>query len=359
MVRIFFFISDKLVFGDILMAITNRKIKHFKKMKRKNILILITRKLPEKIEKKLKEDFKVVFNKTDKKLSYNELKKKVNDVDVLIPCVSDTIDASIIKSAKNLKLIANFGNGVDNLDLVTAKEENVLVTNTPDVLTEDTADLVLTLVLMISRKVIEAQKKIIGGHWTGWGPSETLGQRINGKNFGIIGMGRIGKAVAKRLSILGVRILYHNRKRMNINDEKFYKAKYFDNLDMMIPQCDIISIHCPHTPETFHLLSKKRLRLLKKNCIVINTSRGEIIDEQALASLLFQKKIGGAGLDVFEHEPQITQKLLESDNVILLPHISSATIESRIAMGERVIKNIKVFSDGRPPPDLVNKIYYD
>ncbi len=326
-------------------------------MVRKNIVILITRKLPEKIEKKLKEDFKVLSNKTDKKLSYNELKKKISDVDILIPCVSDTIDASIIKSGKKLRLIANFGNGVDNLDLVTAKEENVLVTNTPDVLTEDTADLVLTMTLMISRKVIEAQKKLIGGKWSGWGPSETLGQRIKGKNVGIIGMGRIGRAVAKRLNILGVNILYHNRKRLSRTLERAHKAKYYDNIDLMISKSDIISIHCPYTPETFHLMSKKRLNLLKKNCIIINTSRGEIIDEQALANLLFQKKIGGAGLDVFEHEPQITQKLFESNNVILLPHISSATFESRIAMGERVIKNVKSFVNGKVPRDLVNKQY--
>ncbi len=326
-------------------------------MVRKNIVILITRKLPEKIEKKLKEDFKVLTNKTDKKLSYSELKKKISSVDILIPCVSDTIDASIIKSGKRLRLIANFGNGVDNLDLVTAKEENVLVTNTPDVLTEDTADLVLTMTLMISRKVIEAQKKLIGGKWSGWGPSETLGQRIKGKNVGIIGMGRIGRAVAKRLNILGVNIFYHNRKRLSRTLERVHKAKYFDNLDLMISKCDIISIHCPYTPETFHLMSKKRLNLLKKNCIIINTSRGEIVDEQALANLLFQKKIGGAGLDVFEHEPQITQKLFESNNVILLPHISSATFESRIAMGERVIKNVKSFANGKVPPDLVDKLY--
>ena len=329
------------------------------KMNFKNLIILITRKLPEKIEKKLKHDYTVILNKNDKKLSYNELKKKINNVDILIPCVSDTIDASIIKAGKKLKLIANFGNGVDNLDLVTAKEENVLVTNTPDVLTEDTADLVLTMILMISRKVIDAQTKLINEKWMGWGPSETMGQRIKGKNVGIIGMGRIGQAVAKRLNILGVNIFYHNRKRLPKSDENRYDACYFDDLDLMISKSDIISIHCPFTPDTFHLLSKKRLKLLKRNCIVINTSRGEIIDEQALAWLLFKKKIGGAGLDVFEHEPQITPKLLESKNVVLLPHISSATIESRIAMGERVIKNINFFAKSKKPPDLVSKLYYE
>ncbi len=328
-------------------------------MKFKNLIILITRKLPEKIEKKLNESYKVIFNKTDKKLSYNELKKKIKSVDVLVPCVSDTIDGSIIKAGKNLKLIANFGNGVDNLDLITAKEQNVLVTNTPDVLTEDTADLVLTLILMISRKVVEAQNKLISGKWTGWGPSETMGHRIRGKKVGIIGMGRIGSAVAKRLNILGVDIYYHNRKRLSSKLEKKLKVKYFENLDLMISKSDIVTIHCPYTPETFHLLSRRRLKLLKKNSIIINTSRGEIIDEQAIANLLFQKKIGGAGLDVFEHEPQITPKLLESENVILLPHISSATLESRISMGERVIKNISFFSKGKPPPDLIKKLDHD
>ena len=259
-------------------------------MNLKNPIILITRKLPEKIEKILKQNFNLILNKTDKILSYKDLKKKIENVDILIPCVSDTIDASIIKSGKKLKLIANFGNGVDNLDLVTAKEQKVLVTNTPDVLTEDTADLVLTMILMISRKVIDAQKELIEGSWTGWGPSKTIGQRIKGKKIGIIGMGRIGCAVAQRLKILGVGIYYHNRRRLNRNIEKKYNAKYFQDLDLMISESDIISVHCPYTPDTFHLLSKKRLKLLKKNCIIINTSRGEIIDEEALANLLFQKK---------------------------------------------------------------------
>ena len=324
-----------------------------------NFIILITRKLPEKIEKKLKQNFKIIDNKSDRRLSYGELKKKIQNVDILIPCVSDTIDGSIIKSGKKLKLIANFGNGVDNLDLVTANENNILVTNTPDVLTEDTADLVLTMILMISRKVIDAQKKLITGNWSGWGPSETMGKRIKGQNIGIIGMGRIGCAVAHRLKVIGGNILYHNRKRLSKSIEKRYSAKYFSDLDLMISKSDIVSIHCPYTPETFHLLSKKRLKLLKKNCIIINTSRGEIIDEQALAVLLNRKKIGGAGLDVFEHEPQITPSLLESQNVVLLPHISSATLESREAMGERVIKNIQFFAKGKAPPDLVKRPFFD
>ncbi len=341
-----FFLSPKEIFGVILKIKMNDK--NFKK-----VIILITRKLPEKIEKKLENSFSVILNKNDKKYSYKELKKKIQNVDILVPCVSDTVDASIIKSGNKLKLIANFGNGVDNIDLTTANEKKLMVTNTPDVLTDDTADLVLTLILMICRKINVAQQKIMNRVWTGWGPSETLGEKLQGKKVGIIGMGRIGKAVAKRLSIIGMEINYHNRNKHKSQIENKYNARYWSDLDQMISKMDIISIHCPFTAETFHLLSKNRIRLLKKNCVIINTSRGEIIDEQALADSLFKKKIGGAGLDVFEHEPQITQKLFESENVVLLPHISSATKESRIAMGERVFKNIDSYLRGKTPPDLI------
>ena len=323
-------------------------------MNLKKIKILLTRKLPDEIETKLLKKFTVVINKNDKKLSYTDLKKRVADIDVLVPCISDTIDASIIKAAKNLKLIANFGNGVDNLDLVTANEKKILVTNTPDVLTEDTADLVLTMILMISRRIVLAQEKLMSGNWNGWGPSETLGEKLSGKKIGIIGMGRIGKAVALRCKSCGIKINYHNRNRLNKLEESHFEAKFWENLDAMLCHVDIISIHCPYTPETFHLLSKKRLLRLKKNSIIINTSRGEIIDETELARLLIKQKIAGAGLDVFEHEPQITQELLDAKNVVLLPHISSATKESRISMGDRVITNIESFSSGRRPPDIVS-----
>ena len=281
-------------------------------MNLKKNIILLTRKLPQKIEEKLQKEYTVIANKSDKKYTYAELKKKVSDIDILVPCISDTIDASIIKAAKRLKLISNFGNGVDNLDLVTAKENNITVTNTPDVLTEDTADLVLTMILMISRKVLEAQKDLVNGNWSGWGPSETMGTRVRGKKVGIIGMGRIGSAVAKRLQTLGMNINYHNRKRLPTRLEKNYSATFFPDLNSMLSISDFVTIHCPYTPETFHLLSKKRLKMLKKNCIVINTSRGEIVDEQTLAAMLNKGSIGGAGLDVFEHEPQVSQKLLES-----------------------------------------------
>ncbi|MBS91580.1 MAG: D-glycerate dehydrogenase [Rickettsiales bacterium] len=328
-----------------------------KKDLKKNI-ILLTRKLPENIEKKLQKKYTIVQNKSDKRYSYKDLKKKIQDVDILIPCITDTIDASIIKAGKKLKLIANFGNGVDNIDLITAKDRKVLVTNTPDVLTDDTADLVLTMILMIARKILLAQKKLKNGSWTGWGPNETIGERLKGKQLGIIGMGRIGIAVAKRMKMLGMEINYHNRKRARKKIEKEFEAKYWNNLNEMLACSDVISIHCPFTPETFHLLSKKRLKFIKKSCIIINTSRGEIIDEEALANVLYDKKVGGAGLDVFEHEPQVTMKLLECENVVLLPHISSATRESRIAMGERVIRNIESFVQGKLPPDSIKFSVY-
>ncbi len=322
-------------------------------MHKKNYTILLTRKLPEKIENKLTANFKVVLNTKDKPFSYKELRKKIEHIDILVPCISDTIDSSVLKSAKKLKLIANFGNGVDNIDLITAHENQIVVTNTPEVLTEDTADIVLTLILMLSRKIKAAEEKLYMGKWYGWGPSVTHGERLFGKKLGIIGMGRIGSAVANRAKTLGLKINYHNRKRLSQKIESNFNAKYWKDLNGMLKEIDILSIHCPYTPETFHLLSKRRIKLMKKTSIIINTSRGEIIDENALADQLTSKKIHGVGLDVFEHEPQVSAKLLDSKNAVLLPHISSATKESREAMGMRVLKNIEKFSMGLTPPDKV------
>ena len=309
--------------------------------------------MPDSIEKKLSLKYEVILNKSDKVFTYKELKKKVSNIDILVPCISDTIDASIIKSARKLKMIANYANGVDNIDLVTAQEKKIVVTNTPEVLTDDTADIVISLILMLCRSIPKAQQILSDGSWSGWGPNKTLGQSINGKKLGIIGMGRIGQAVSSRAIELGVNINYHNRKRLARTIEKKFKAKFWPNLNELLMNMDIISIHCPYTPETFHLLSKRRLKLLKKTSILINTSRGEIVDENALASLLLSKKIFGAGLDVFENEPQVSPKLFEAENVVLLPHISSSTSQSRIAMGDRVLKNIEVFLSGKTPKDIV------
>lgn len=322
-------------------------------MKHKDLSILLTRKLPDSIEKKLSYNYNVIFNKSDKILSYNELKKKIANIDILIPCISDTIDSSIIKSAKKLKMIANFANGVDNIDLVTAEEKKIVVTNTPEVLTDDTADIVISLILMLCRSIPKAQQILSEGKWSGWGPNKTHGQSINGKKLGIIGMGRIGQAVSSRAIELGLDINYHNRKRLSKSLEHKLKAKFWPSLNELLMNMDIISIHCPYTPETFHLLSKRRLKLLKKTSILINTSRGEIVDENALATLLLSKKIFGAGLDVFENEPQVSPKLFEAENVVLLPHISSSTSESRKSMGNRVLKNIEAFLSGKQPRDKV------
>ena len=322
-------------------------------MHKKNFTILLTRRLPELIEKELIEDHNVMVNIKDKPYSYKELRKKIENVDILVPCISDTIDSSVLKSAKKLQLIANFGNGVDNIDLITANEKNIIVTNTPEVLTEDTADIVLTLILMLLRKVKQAETKLYHGKWDGWGPSITHGERLSGKKLGIIGMGRIGSAVAKRALTLGLKINYHNRNKLNKLTEDKFKAKYWKDLNEMLMNIDILTVHCPYTPETFHLLSKRRLKLMKKTSIIINTSRGEIVDENALAEQLTKNKIHGVGLDVFEHEPQVNTKLLESKNAVLLPHISSATKESRDAMGLRVLKNIERFSLGSNPPDRI------
>ncbi len=309
--------------------------------------------MPGSIEKKLSKQFNISPNKKDKPYTYSELKKKIQNVDILVPSIGDTIDSSIIRSANKLKMIANFGNGVDNIDLITAKEEKIVVTNTPEVLTDDTADIVILMMLMLTREIKQAESTLYSGNWTGWGPSKTVGQRIKGKRLGIIGMGRIGQAVSRRAMTLGLEIHYHNRKKLPTKTEKVFKAQYWSDLDKMLAMMDIVSIHCPYTAETFHLLSKSRLKRLKRKCIIINTSRGEIIDENELASLLINKKIFGAGLDVFENEPQVSPKLFEAANVVLLPHISSATIESRIEMGNRVIKNINDFVNKKKPQDFV------
>ena len=322
-------------------------------MHSKNLNILLTRKLPDSIEKKLSSKYKVFLNKKDKILSYNELKKKILDVDILVPCISDTIDSSIIKSAKKLKMIANFANGVDNIDLVTAKERKIVVTNTPEVLTDDTADIVISLILMLCRSIPKAQQIISNGKWLGWGPNKSHGQSIKGKKLGIIGMGRIGQAVSLRAIQLGLDIHYHNRNRLSKKTENTLRAKFWPNLNELLMNMDIVSIHCPYTPETFHLLSKRRLKLMKKSSILINTSRGEIVDENALASFLLSKKIFGAGLDVFENEPQVSPKLFEAENVVLLPHISSSTSQSREAMSSRVLKNIESFLIGKVPKDTI------
>ena len=305
---------------------------------RKKPLVIVTRKLPDRVETRMRELFDARLNLDDKPMTQAELAETVKNADVLVPTVTDRIDASVLsKAGDKLKLIANFGNGVDNIDVATALARGITVTNTPGVLTEDTADMTMALMLAVS-------------------PTWMLGHRIWGKRLGIIGMGRIGQAVARRARAFGMSIHYHNRRRVPAKIEEEIGATYWESLDQMLARMDIISINCPHTPATYHLLSARRLKLLKPTAYIVNTARGEVIDENELARLIEAGEIAGAGLDVFEHEPAVNPKLAKlarAGKVVLLPHMGSATLEGRVDMGEKVIVNIKTFLDGHRPPDRV------
>jgi glyoxylate reductase len=323
----------------------------------KKPLVVVTRKLPEAVETRMRELFDARLNVDDRPMSATQLAEAVKTADVLVPTVTDRIDRSLISQAgPQLKLIANFGNGVDNIDLDTARVRGIIVTNTPGVLTEDTADMTMALILAVPRRLAEgtAVLKDASRSWEGWSPTWMLGRRIFGKRLGIIGMGRIGQAVARRAKAFGLQVHYHNRRRLNEDVEQELEATYWDSLDQMLARMDIISVNCPHTPATYHLLSARRLKLLKPTAYIVNTARGEVIDENELARLVEAGQISGAGLDVFENEPAINPKLLASDRVVALPHMGSATLEGRIDMGEKVIINIKTFLDGHNPPDRVH-----
>lgn len=326
-------------------------------MSTKKPLVVVTRKLPDVVETRMRELFEAQLNLDDTPMSNARLIDAASKADVLVPTVTDKIDRSVISQAGHqLKLIANFGTGVDNIDLDTARNRGIIVTNTPGVLTEDTADMTMALILAVPRRLAEgtAFLKESAGAWGGWSPTWMLGHRIFGKRLGIIGMGRIGQAVARRAKAFGLQIHYHNRRRVHEEVERELEATYWDSLDQMLARMDIISVNCPHTPATFHLLSARRLKLLKPTAYIVNTARGEVIDENALGRMVETGQIAGAGLDVFEHEPAVNPKLIRSDNVVVLPHMGSATIEGRVDMGEKVIINIKTFLDGHAPPDRVH-----
>ena len=323
----------------------------------KKPIVIVTRKLPDVVETRMRELFDARLNVDDKPLTQAELVAALQSAHVLVPTVTDRIDKAVLAQAgPDLKLIANFGTGVDNIDLDTARNRHIIVTNTPGVLTEDTADMTMALILAVPRRLAEGTAMLKAGKspWTGWSPTWMLGHRIWGKRLGIIGMGRIGQAVARRAKACGLQIHYHNRRRLPEAIEQELEATYWDSLDQMIARMDIVSVNCPHTPATYHLLSARRLKLLKPTAYIVNTARGEVIDENELARLIEAGAIAGAGLDVFEHEPAINPKLLASDRVVALPHMGSATIEGRIDMGEKVIINIKTFLDGHTPPDRVH-----
>jgi glyoxylate reductase len=323
----------------------------------KKPVVIVTRKLPDAVETRMCELFDTRLNVDDKPFSQAQLVEAAKIADVLVPTVTDRIDRSVLTQAgPRLRLIANFGTGVDNVDLDTARNRGILVTNTPGVLTEDTADMTMALILAVPRRLAEgaAYMRDPATKWSGWSPTWMLGNRIYGKRLGIIGMGRIGQAVARRAKAFGLQIHYHNRRRLPEYVEGEFEATFWESLDQMLTRVDIVSINCPHTPATYHLLSARRLKLMKPSAYIVNTARGEVVDENELARLLETGAIAGAGLDVFEHEPAVNPRLLASDRVIALPHMSSATIEGRIDMGEKVIINIKAYADGHAPPDRVH-----
>ena len=316
--------------------------------------VIVTRRLPDVIETRMRELFDARLSVDDRPMTQAELVDAVKNCEVLVPTVTDTIDAAVISQAgPQLRLIANYGNGVDNIDVQTALNRGITVTNTPGVLTEDTADMAMALILAVPRRMAEGIAVMQSGEWGGWSPTWMLGHRINGKRLGIIGMGRIGQAVARRARAFGMSIHYHNRRRLSTSVEEGLDATWWESLDQMLARMDVVSIHCPHTPATYHLLSARRLKLLRPEAYVVNTARGEVIDENALARMLEAGELAGAGLDVFEHEPAVNPKLARSTRVVLLPHLGSATLEGRIDMGERVIINIKTYQDGHRPPDRV------
>ena len=323
-------------------------------MNQKKPVVFLTRRLPESTETRMRELFDARLREEDTPLAHAELCAAAETADVLVPTVTDRIDAEVIAAAGDqLKLIASFGTGVDHIDLAAAKARGITVTNTPGVLTEDTADVAMALMLAVPRRIAEGDKVARSGDWTGWAPTGMLGHRINGKRLGIVGMGRIGTAVARRARGFGLSIHYHNRKPVHSETEAELEATYWESLDQMLGRVDIVSVNCPHTPATNRLLTRELLSMMQPSAYLVNTSRGEVIDEVALADLLASRQIAGAGLDVYENEPDITAPLIGLPNVVLLPHIGSATIEGRLEMGDKVIINIQTFWDGHTPRDRV------
>ena len=321
---------------------------------RKRPLVVVTRKLPDVIETRMMELFDVRLNVNDQPMSRDQLIEAVANTQVLVPTVTDRIDADILShTGDGLKLIASFGTGVDHIDINAALKRGLVVTNTPGVLTEDTADVTMALILTVARRLGEGERLVRSAGWSGWSPTSMLGQRLRRKRIGIVGMGRIGQALARRARAFGMTIHYHNRRRVLPEIEAELEASYWDSLDQMLAHMDVVSVNCPHTPATYHLLSARRLALMREDAILVNTARGEIVDEAAMTRMLERGNLGGVGLDVYEHEPAVNPKLMKLENAVLLPHLGSATIEGRIEMGEKVIINIRAFTDGHAPPDRV------
>jgi glyoxylate reductase len=316
--------------------------------------IALTRKLLPPIEARMAELFDCRFNEDDHEMSGDELAALMQDVDILVPTVTDRIDAELLaKAPDTLRLIANFGAGVNHIDLKAAKAKGIIVTNTPGVFTDDTADLTMALILNVPRRLGEGHRMMRSGEWKGWSPTGMLGHRVGGKTLGIVGFGRIGEAVAIRARAFGMNILYNKRHRLPASVEEELGVAFEPDLDRLIAKADIVSLHCPLTAETDRLMNRARIGLMKPDAYLINSSRGELVDEDALIEALQRGKIAGAGLDVYTHEPAIDSRFLSIPNAVLLPHLGSATVEGREASGERVIANIRIFADGHRPPDQV------
>lgn len=323
-------------------------------MSPRNLKVVLTRRLPDAVETRMRELFDAELNLTDAPMDRAALEAAVARAEVLVPTITDVIDADLIaKAGPQLKMIANFGAGVNHIDVEAAVARGLIVSNTPGVLTEDTADLAMTLILAVSRRVVEGARAMEAGGFTGWSPTWMMGRKLWGKRLGIVGMGRIGQALARRARAFGMQVHYHNRHRLPAMIEEGLDATFWDDLDPMLSRMDIISLNTPLTPETRYLLSAERLARLQPQAIVINTARGELIDEAALAEAVGRGALAGVGLDVFEHEPKVHPDLLGRDNVVLLPHLGSATLEARQDMGDRVILNISTFQNGHRPPDRV------
>ncbi|MGJ8611549.1 MAG: 2-hydroxyacid dehydrogenase [Octadecabacter sp.] len=323
-------------------------------MPSKRLSVTVTRRLSDAVETRMRELFDVTLRDDDTPMTPEQLVAAMQTCDVLVPTVTDDINARIIGQAGDrLKLIASYGAGVDHIDVQTARQRGILVTNTPGVVTEDTADMTMALILSVTRRIPEGLAMMQSGDWQGWAPTAMLGGRIAGRRLGILGMGRIGQAVAKRARAFGMQIHYNNRRRLRPEQEDALDATWWDSLDQMVARMDVISINCPHTPATFHLMNARRLKLMKPDAVIVNTARGEVIDENALTRMLRAGEIAGAGLDVYEGGTDVNPRLIELKNVVLLPHMGSATVEGRLEMGEKVLLNIKTFDDGHRPPDLV------
>ena len=323
-------------------------------MPSRRLSVVVTRRLPEVVETRMTELFDVTLRDPDTRMTREELAAAMRTADVLVPTITDQIDAGLIGQAGDrLKLIASYGAGVDHIDVETARSRGILVSNTPGTTTEDTADMTLALILAVTRRIPEGLAEMQAGTWAGWSPMAHLGGRLGGRRLGILGMGRIGQAVARRARAFGMQIHYNNRRRLRPEVEAEHEATWWESLDQMVSRMDIISVNCPHTPSTFHLMNARRLKLMKPSAVIVNTSRGEVIDENALTRGLRAGEIAGAGLDVFERGHEVNPRLRELPNVALLPHMGSATLEGRIEMGEKVILNIKTFADGHRPPDQV------